>query len=80
MKVKDIKRLGMCDTTRSIYIIMRTPEQYNGIEIEDGSVEEDVMGVEAYQRECVAFDYMLDTSQNLLDPFFTRGRHNELDV
>ena len=66
----------MCDTTRSIYIIMRTPEQYNGIEIEDVSVEEDVMGVEAYQSSCVAFDYMLDTSQNLLDPFFTRGRHN----
>ena len=23
---------------------------------------------------------MLDTSQKLLDPFFTRGRHNDLDV
>ena len=23
---------------------------------------------------------MLDTSQKLIDPFFTRGRHNDLDV
>ena len=23
---------------------------------------------------------MLDSNQNLIDPFFTRGRHNDLDV
>ena len=26
------------------------------------------------------FDDMLDTSQKLIDPFFTRRRHNDLDV
>ena len=29
---------------------------------------------------CVAFDDMLDSNQKLIDPFFTRGRHNDLNV
>ena len=33
-----------------------------------------------FQNCCVVFDDMLESNQKLLDPFFTRGRHNNLDV
>ena len=69
----------MCDTTRCIYIITRSPEHHNGIETEDVSVG-DVLGVKSYRSACVAFDDMLDTNHKLRDPIFTRGRHNDLDV
>ena len=67
---------------QKICIITRSPEQYNKIEIEVISVEEDLShkSIQDYQNCCVVFDDMLDTSQNLIDPFFTRGRHNDLEV
>ena len=77
------------DNTRKIHIITRSPEQYSntallafGIEIEQVKVEEDlkVKSIQDFQNCCVVFDDMLDTSQKLIDPFFTRGRHNDLDV
>ena len=33
-----------------------------------------------FQNCCVVFDDMLNGNQKLKDPFFTRGRHNDLDV
>ena len=70
------------DNTRKIHIIPRSPEQYNKIEIEDVSVEEDLgdKSIQDFQNCCVVFDDMLDSNQKLTDPFFTRGRHNDLDV
>ena len=67
---------------QKIYIITRSPEQYNKIEIEDVSVEEDLgdKSIQDFQNCCVVFDDMLDSNQKLIDPFFTRGRHNDLDV
>ena len=67
---------------QKIRIITRSPEQYSKIEIEDVSVEEDLEDrtLQDFQNCCVVFDDMLDTSQKLIDPFFTRGRHNDLDV
>ena len=67
---------------QKICIITRSPEQYNKIEIEDVSVDEDLedKSIQDFQNCCVVFDDMLDTSQKLIDPFFTRGRHNDLDV
>ena len=67
---------------QKICIITRSPEQYNKIEIEDVSVEEDLgdKSIQDFQNCCVVFDDMLDSNQKLIDPFFTRGRHNELDV
>ena len=47
------------------------------IDIENVSVEEDL---EDFQNCCVVFDDMLDSNQKLIDPIFTRGRHNKLDV
>ena len=67
---------------QKICIITRSPEQYNKIEIEDVSVEEDLgdKSIQDFQNCCVVFDDMLDSNQKLIDPFFTRGRHNDLDV
>ena len=67
---------------QKICIITRSPEQYNKIEIEDVSVEEDLgdKSIQEFQNCCVVFDDMLDSNQKLIDPFFTRGRHNDLDV
>ena len=36
--------------------------------------------IQGFQNCCVVFDDMLDSNQKLIDPFFTRGRHNDLDV
>ena len=67
---------------QKICIITRSPEQYNKIKIEDVSVDEDLehKSIQDFQNCCVVFDDMLDSNQKLIDPFFTRGRHNDLDV
>ena len=67
---------------QKICIITRSPEQYNKIEIEDVSVDEDLedKSIQDFRNCCVVFDDMLDSNQKLIDPFFTRGRHNDLDV
>ena len=84
-----LQLIRLDDNTRKIHIITRSPEQYSntallasGIEIEQVKVEEDLedKSIQDFQNCCVVFDDMLDTSQKLIDPFFTRGRHNDLDV
>ena len=84
-----LQLIRLDDNTRKIHIITRSPEQYSntallafGIEIEQVKVDEDLedKSIQDFQNCCVAFDDMLDTSQKLIDPFFTRGRHNDLDV
>ena len=76
-----LQLIRLDDNTRKIHIITRSPEQYNKIEI-DVSVDEDLSdkSIQDYQKCCVVFDDMLDSNQKLIDPFFTRGRHNDLDV
>ena len=77
-----LQLIRLDDNTRKIHIITRSPEQYSNIEIEQVKVEEDLedKSIQDFQICCVAFHDMLDTSQKLLDPFFTRGRHIDLDV
>ena len=77
-----LQLIRLDDKTRKIHIITRSPEQYNKLEIEDVSVDEDLedKSIQDFQNCCVVFDEMLDTSQKIIDPFFTRGRHNDLDV
>ena len=36
--------------------------------------------VQNFKNWCVVFDDMLDSNQKLIDPFFARGRHNDLKV
>ena len=79
---------------QQIKIMTRSLEQYSNFELEETegasqaellqciSVEEDLEDrtVQEFQNFCVVFDDMLDSNQKLIDPFFTRGRHNDLDV
>ena len=45
-------------------------------------MEEDLedITIQDFQNCCVVCDDMLDSNQKLINPFFTRGRHNDLDV
>ena len=78
---------------KQMKIISRSPEQYSKAALryntlEEIEVEEDLedrtipkaRSVQNFQNCCVVFDDMLDSNQKLIDPFFTRGRHNDLDV
>ena len=84
-----LQLIRLYDKEKQIHIITRSPGQYSeaarrntNTEIEDISVDEDLEDrtIQDFQNCCVVFDDMLDTSQKLIDPFFTRGRHNDLDV
>ena len=76
-----LQLIRLDDNTRKIHIITRSPEQYSNIEIEQVKVEDlEDKSIQDFQICCVVFDDMLDTSQKLIDPFFTSGRHNDLDV
>ena len=73
----------MNNPEQKIRIISRSPpEQYTNTEIGDVSVDEDLEDrtKQDFQNCCVVFHDMLDSNQKLIDPFFTRGRHNDLDV
>ena len=60
----------------------RSHGQYENIQPEDVSVEEDLEEgtIPNFLDCCVLFDDMLESSQKLLDPIFTRGRHCDSDV
>ena len=77
-----LQLIRLYDKEKQVHIITRSPGQNENIQLEDVSVEEDLEGrtIQDFQNCCVVFDDMLDTSQKLIDPFFTRGRHNDLDV
>ena len=88
LQLNILQLIRLCDSEKQIHIITRSPEQNSdtrsafGTEIEDIVVEKDLSdkSIQDFQNCCVAFDYMLDSNQKLIDPFFTRGGHNELDV
>ena len=96
MLLNKLQLIRLYDKEKQIHIITRSPGQYReaalrntNTEIEDTegqqsciSVDEDLEDrtIQDFQNCCVVFDDMLDTSQKLIDPFFTRGRHNYLDV
>ena len=64
---------------KEIHIITRSAEQITYMDIEI-SILEYVEELEMNKTSCVVFDDMLDTSQKLIDPFFTRGRHHGRNV
>ena len=77
-----LQLIRLYDKEKQIHIIIRSPGQYTNTEIENISVDEDLEDrtIQDFQNCCVVFDDMLDTSQKLIDPFSTRGRHDDLDV
>ena len=62
--------------------ITRSPEQFKNIQLADISVEEDLekKTILIFRICCVIFDDMLVDNQKLIDSFFNRGRHNDLDI
>ena len=76
-----IKLITKKEAEKQIKIITRSPEQY--IDSDLGfELEEDFESktLDDYKGCVVVFDDMLDSNQKLIDPFFTRGRHSDLDV
>ena len=61
---------------KDIKIVTRSPKQYD----EDFDCSGEVEILENYQNCVIVFDDMLDSNQKLIDPFFTRGRHENFDV
>ena len=82
----------MCDSEKQRKRITRSPEQYSNFELGDTGLQAELLRcisvekvledrtIQDFQKCCVVFDDMLDSNQKLIDPFFTRGRHNDLDV
>ena len=76
-----LQLIRLSDSEKQIHIITRSPGQYNGLH-RNISVEEDLgdQSIQDFRNCCVVFDDMSDSNQKLIDPFFTRGRHNLCDV
>ena len=86
--INKLQLIRLYDKEKEIHIITRSPNQYEDFELEDTEgalrivIEENLedKSIQDFQNCCVVFDDMLDSNQKLIDPFFTRGRHNDLDV
>ena len=80
--VNKLQLIRLDNPKQQIKIITRSPEQYENIQLEDVPVEEDLEDrtTQDFQNCCVVFDDILDSNQKVIDPFFNRGRHNDLDV
>ena len=77
-----LQLIRLYDKEKEIHIITRSPNQYEDFELEDIVIEEHLedKSIQDFQNCCVVFDDMLDSNQKLIEPCFTRGRHNDLDV
>ena len=83
--VNILKLKHLNDPDRKIIIITRSPDQYSDTNIIgdlDFEIENDFenKSINDFTNCCVVFDDMLDSNQKLIDPFFTRGRHSDIDV
>ena len=86
--INKLQLIRLYDKEKEIHIITRSPNQYKDFELEDTEgalrivIEEylEDKSIQDFQNCCVVFDDILDSNQKLIDPFFTRGRHNDLDV
>ena len=78
-----LQLIRLSDSEKQIHIFTRSPEHYRDVGcVGDLVVKEDLgdKSIQDFQNCCVVFDDMLDSNQKLIDPFFTRGRHNLCDV
>ena len=88
MLINKLQLFRLYDKEKEIHIITRSPNQYEDFELKDTEgalrivIEEylEDKSIQDFQNCCVVFDDMLDSNQKLIDPLFTRGRHNDLDV
>ena len=71
-----LKVLGKIGNKRPIHIITRSPNQYLNYKTSN-----EIMPINKYKGSIVIFDDMLGARNNSqIDEFFTRGRHEDLDV
>ena len=86
--INKLQLIRLYDKEKEIHKITRSPNHYEDFELEDTEgalrivIEEylEDKSIQDFQNCCVVFDDMLVSIQKLIDPFFTRGRHNDLDV
>ena len=70
-----LQLIRLSDSEKQIHIFTRSPEQYKDVgmklDVWDLVVEEDLgdKSIQDFQNCCVVFDDMLDSNQNLIDPF-----------
>ena len=71
-----LKVLEKRGSQRPIHIITRSPNQYP-----DYKTSNEIKPINKYKGSVVIFDDMLDArNSSQIDKFFTRGRHEDLDV
>ena len=61
--------------SKDIFIITTSPEQYN----DEFTTEEETREESEYERRIVVSDNILNYTEKQVDPFFARGRHEDLD-
>ena len=67
---------------RDIYIITKSPpEQYTNSKIKIKDISDEIKPLNEYENGIIVFDDILGSSNSrYIDHFFTRGRHNKLDI
>ena len=71
-----LKVLEKIDNKRPIHIITRSPNQYPNYQTDN-----EIKPINKYKGSIVIFDDMLGAkNSSQIDEFFTRGRHEDLDV
>ena len=67
---------------RDIYIITKSPpEQYINSKIKIKEISDEIKPLNEYENGIIVFDDILGSSNcRLIDQFFIRGRHNNLDI
>ena len=67
---------------RDIYIITKSPsEQYTNSKIKIKEMNDEIKPLNEYENGIIVFDDILGSSNSrLIDQFFIRGRHNNLDI
>ena len=89
MKLLQELTLQEYDDVVNVIIITQSPEQYTdvaGTDVAGTGVEytiedpNEMKSLEEYRNKVVVFDDVLDHKQKDLEPFFTRGRHKDIDV
>ena len=67
---------------RDIYIITKSlPEQYSNSKIKTKELSDEIEPLSEYENAIIVFDDFLGSpNSRLVDQYFIRGRHNELDI
>ena len=67
---------------RDIYIITKSPaEHYSNSKIKIKELSDELKPLSEYENAIIVFDDILGSSNSkLVDQYFIRGRHNDLDI